>query len=81
MLEMAVHPFITSHFDYWNSLYCGIAQSQIIRQNGAARFITNSRKYDNISAILPALHWLPIQYRIVFKSILFGLQVFTQPSP
>lgn len=84
-LEMAVHAFFTWRLDYCNSLYCGIAQSQITRlqlvQNAAARFITNSCKYDHITPILRALHWLPIQSRIVFKILLFVYQSLHNQAP
>ncbi len=73
-LEMAVHAFITSRLDYCNSLYCGIAKSQITRlqlvQNASARFLHNSRKCDHIFPILRALHWLPIKFLIDFKVLL-----------
>ncbi len=70
-LEMAVHAFITSRLDYCNSLYCGIAKSQITRlqlvQNASTRFLHNSRKCDHITPILRALHWLPIKFLSILK--------------
>ena len=36
-------------------------------QNTAARFITQTRKYDHIKPVLKDLHWLPIRSRIEYK--------------
>ncbi len=74
-LEMAVHAYITSCLDYCSSLYCGSSKSLIDRlqlvQNAAARFLHNSHKSTHITPILRILHWLPIQFRIDFKILLF----------
>jgi hypothetical protein len=32
-----------------------------------ARFLTDTRKYQHITPVLRALHWLPVRQRIVFK--------------
>ena len=39
-------------------------------QNNAARIITLRQKYDHISTIFQALHWLPVRQRIDFKVLL-----------
>ena len=36
-------------------------------QNAAARQLTSSHKYDHITPVLQALHWLAVRYRIHFK--------------
>ena len=38
-------------------------------QNAAARLITHSRKYDDITPMLIGLHGLPVEYRVQFKLI------------
>ena len=39
-------------------------------QNAAARLVTRTKKFESISPILRALHWLPIRSRIAFKILL-----------
>ena len=41
--------------------------------NTAARLVTLTRKYDNITPVLKELHWLPVQFRTTYKIL---LQVF-----
>ena len=46
-----------------------INKLQII-QNAAARIVTFTKKTDHITPLLCKLHWLPVQYRIIFKILL-----------
>lgn len=74
-LEKIIHAFITSRIDYCNSLYYG-AQNKVLDrlqmvQNAAARLLTGTRKFDHITPVLKALHWLPVTFRIQFKMLLF----------
>ncbi len=66
--EKLVHAFMTSRLDYCNALLGGCPASSINKlqrvQNGAARVLTRSRKYDHTTPILQSLHWLPIKFRI-----------------
>ena len=39
-------------------------------QNAAARIVTFTKKTDHITPVLRKLHWLPVQYRIIFKILL-----------
>ena len=69
-----VHAFITSQIDYCNSLMNGLPGSLIKKlqrvQNTAARLVLDLRKYDRITPALVTLHWLPVKYRIEFKTLL-----------
>ena len=69
-VEKLVNATITSRLDYCNSLMFGIPKELIIqlqmRQNHAARVITQWRKYDHITPVLVDLHWLPVKQRIGF---------------
>ena len=71
---MPQHALITSKLDYFNSLFYRLPNYQLrklqLLQNMAARFVTESRKFDHISPLLVKLHWLPISYRVLFKSLL-----------
>ncbi len=73
--EKVVHAFVFSRLDYCNSLYVGVCQTTLNRlqllQNAAARLLTGTRKWDHISPILSSLGWLPDQYRIDFKLLVF----------
>ena len=69
--EIAVSVFITSKLDYCNSLLYGCRKMQLKKlqyvQNAAARIVTQTRKFYHITPVLFDLHWLPVNYRIVFK--------------
>uniref|UniRef100_A0A671UFZ1 Reverse transcriptase domain-containing protein n=1 Tax=Sparus aurata TaxID=8175 RepID=A0A671UFZ1_SPAAU len=74
--ETVIHAFVTTRLDYCNALNVGISGSSIARlvQNAAARLLTGTRKNEHISPILASLHWLPIQFRIHFKILLFAFK-------
>ena len=72
-----IHAYVTSRLDYCNGLLYGLPKESINRLqsvlNTAARLVTLTRKYDNITPVLKELHWLPVEFRIQYKII---LQVF-----
>ena len=72
--ELAVHAFVISKLDYCNSLLYGLPKYQLQRwqyvQNTAARVVLQVSKFQHITPVLFELHWLPIQYRIIFKILL-----------
>ena len=72
-LEQLVHSFVTSQLDYCNSLFLGLPKSQVQQlqriQNTAARIVSGRRKYDHITPVLYDLHWLPVDKRIEFKTL------------
>ncbi len=83
--ETVIHAFITSRLDYCNSLLYGISKSQVARlqlvQNAAAKFLKNGRKFDHVTPILRALHWLPVHFRIEFKILLFVFKCLNNLAP
>ena len=57
-----------------------ITQLQM-RQNHAARVITQWRKYDHITPVLVDLHWLPVKQRIDFKILLLTYKALNGLAP
>ena len=84
-LKTAVNALVYSRLDYCNALYSGVNQNLIHRlqlvQNAAARLITGTRKYDHITPVLAALHWLPVSFRINFKILLLTFKALNGLAP
>ena len=83
--ETLVHAFMSSRLDYCNALLGGsparlINKFQLV-QNAAARVLTRTRKYEHISPVLSALHWLPIKQRIHFKILLITYKSLNGLAP
>ena len=80
-----IHAFITSQVDYCNSLMNGLPENLIKKlqrvQNTAARLVFNLRKYDRITPALVTLHWLPVKYRIEFKTLLIVFKGLHDQAP
>uniref|UniRef100_A0A8C6NNY7 Reverse transcriptase domain-containing protein n=1 Tax=Nothobranchius furzeri TaxID=105023 RepID=A0A8C6NNY7_NOTFU len=84
-LETVVHAFITVRLDYCNSVLFGVSKGSIARlqivQNAAARFLEGRRKFDHITPVLAALHWLPVDVRIHFKILLLVFKMLNGLAP
>ena len=63
--------FVSSRLDHCNSLFRSLSKFNIHRlqsiHNSAARIVTNSSKYTQITPVPRKLHWLPIQFRSEFR--------------
>ena len=63
---------VSSRLDYCNSLFRSLSSRDLRKlqcvQNSLARIVTRSSKYSHITPVLRSLHWLPIKYRIQFKT-------------
>ena len=83
--EIAVHVVITSKLDYCNSLLYSCRKMQLKKlqyvQNAAPRIVTQTRKFYHITPVLSDLHWLPVNYRIVFKVLSLVFKSLNNLSP
>ena len=76
---------VSSRLDYCNSLFRGLSyfnqhKLQSI-QNTLAHIVTNHRKYAHVTPILKQLHWLPVKYRCMFKTVTLVYKFLHSGSP
>ena len=82
---LVVKSFILSKIDYCNILYCTLNAGQV-RQletvlRNAVRFIYDLKRRDSISAYMKKAHFLPVAFRIKFKTCLFVYKIINGLSP
>ena len=84
-VKTLVQCFVISRLDYCNSLLFGIPQESLDKlqkaQNAAAKLIYGLNKYDHVTEILKALHWLPVRYRIQYKIALITVKTLHGDGP
>ena len=70
-VKLLMQCLVISKLDYCNALYANLPKKTLSKlqhiQNSAARCITKASRYDHISPVLKALHWLPVSSRVIFK--------------
>ena len=73
-LEILVHAFISSKLDSCNALYFGLPKKSLKKlqklQNAAIRVICNVRARHPVSELYTRLHWLNVEQRICYKTLL-----------
>ena len=80
-----VHAFVTCRLDNCNSLLTGSPKYLITKlqriQNCAACLVAQQPRAAHVSPILKALHWLPVDQRIVFKILLLTYKAIYNLAP
>jgi len=83
--EILIHAFVSSRLDYCNVLFSGLPRKTLhtlqLVQNAAARILTGSRKFDHITPVLAALHWLPVEARADYKVLLLTYKAVNGAAP
>ena len=84
-LEILLHAFVNSHLNYCNALLVGSPLYDLANSNLCKTlllgFFFAAKKSNHITHILHDLHWLPIQFRIQFKRLLFTYKALHHLSP
>ena len=73
---LVANALVSSPFDYCNSLFRSLFKFNLHKlqcvQNSAARIVSNTSRYTNITLVLKKLHWLPVEQQpMVFKTATF----------
>ena len=83
--KQIIHGLVISHLDFCNSIFMGLPKQEINRmqkiQNPAAKLVLNCGKYSSSTAALKTLHWLPVQYRILFKVLTLVYKCLHNQAP
>ena len=78
-----IHVFISSHLDYWNSLFTCPSKTYVdhldVVQNTAAKLLTISSKQAHVNPIVITLNWLPIKFRIQFQLLVIAYRALMSP--
>ena len=76
---------VKSRLDYRNTLLYGVNASLVNKlqrvQNTAARLVKRTKKHNHITPVLVSLHWIPVQYRIQYKLILYTFKILHGLAP
>ena len=82
---LLANALVSSRLDYCNSLFLSLTDFELRRlqlvQNSLCRVVTWSSKYSHITPQLKKLHWLPIKYRIQFKTGLIAYKILNEGQP
>ena len=83
--EKLVHAFVTSQLDYCNGLLYGLPATSLQKlqrvQNMAARVLTGTHRHEHVTPMLHQLHWLPVQYGVLYKTALLTYKALHGEAP
>ena len=84
--EAIIHAFVTTNLDYCNAILYGLPKVllnrlQLVQNQRAARIVTFTKKHEHIAPSLIDLHWLPVEYRIIYKILLLVYKAINGLSP
>ena len=76
---------VTSRLDYCNSLFFSLTKKQLKRlqniQNTLCRIVTHTSRFSSVSGPMRTLHWLPVEFRIIFKTNLISFKALHTGQP
>ncbi|XP_045082914.1 uncharacterized protein LOC121587194 [Coregonus clupeaformis] len=83
--QVLIQALVISRLDYCNSLLaglpaCAIKPLQLI-QNAAARLVFNLPKFSHVTPLLRTLHWLPVEARIRYKTMVLAYGAVRGTAP
>jgi hypothetical protein len=66
-----MHAFVSSKLDHMNALLYGVPKYLLQKlqkiQNNGARIVSKTKRSQHITPVLKSLHWLPVEFRILYK--------------
>ena len=72
---LAANALVSSRLDYCNSLFRSLSSFHMCKlqfiQNTLQRIVINCNRYSRASPILKKLHCLPVEFRCIFKTVIF----------
>uniref|UniRef100_A0A673ZSF1 Reverse transcriptase domain-containing protein n=1 Tax=Salmo trutta TaxID=8032 RepID=A0A673ZSF1_SALTR len=83
--QVLIQALVISRLDYCNSLLaglpaCAIKPLQLI-QNAAVRLVFNLPKFSHVTPLLRSLHWLPVEARIRYKTMVLAYGAVRGTAP
>ena len=85
LLKPSATALVNSRLDYCNSLLYNTANKDIAKcqrvQNCLARVVTHSPSFSRSVPLQRSLHWLPVHYRIIFKSCTITYKSLSSKQP
>ena len=84
-LTTFANALVTSRLDYCNSLFSSLTKKELGRlqrvQNTLCRVVTRSSRYSSVTPQLKSLHWLPVSFRVLFKTLLLTYKTLGNGAP
>ena len=84
-LITVINALVFSRFYYCSSLWSNTSKKNIVKlqnvQNFAARIITDTRKYDNITPAIRQLNWLPVCHMLKLRDAVMTFKCLKGLAP